>query len=217
MALNLLPVSSDWLQDIRALAAFSMRLTMSADAARAHRALDRRGLGGYFHGFYFHFALVPFAMDLLAIGVLELLALIFAILTFYSFVPPDALVDFETDSLSSTFTLVDEIARTSEGQIAEVHLLASAEFRNLRDRGSGGHIYGEGNPCADRASRNKIDELRELCAQMGVRVIAVHRPVMNIVTPVVTPLVWYNHVTPLLYHFDGESEWYNKKWCNCEQ
>jgi hypothetical protein len=29
-----------------------------------------------------------------------------------------------------------------------------------------------------------------------------HRPVMNVVTPVVTPLVWYNHVTPLLYHFE---------------
>ena len=24
-----------------------------------------------------------------------------------------------------------------------------------------------------------------------------HRPVMNVVTPVVTPFVWYNHVTPL--------------------
>ena len=82
LALNLLPLSSDWLQDIQALASFAMRVTMSADAARAHRALDRRGLGGYLHGFYFHFALVPFAMELLAIGVLELLALIFAILTF---------------------------------------------------------------------------------------------------------------------------------------
>ena len=79
LALNLLPLSSDWLQDIQSLASFAMRVTMSADAARAHRALDRRGLGGYFHGFYFHFALIPFAMELLAIGVLELLALIFAI------------------------------------------------------------------------------------------------------------------------------------------
>ena len=163
LALNLLPLSSDWLQDIQSLASFAMRVTMSADAARAHRALDRRGLGGYFHGFYFHFALVPFAMELLAIGVLELLALIFAILTFHPLVPPDALVDFETDSLSSTFTLVDEIARTSEGQIAESHLLTSPEFIDLRGRGSGAHIYGESNPCADRASRNKITELRELC------------------------------------------------------
>ena len=123
LALNLLPLSSDWLQDIQSLAPFAMRVTMSADAARAHRALDRRGLGGYFHGFYFHFALIPFAMELLAIGVLELLALIFAILTFHPLVPPGALVDFETDSLSSTFTLVDEIARMSEGQIAESHLV----------------------------------------------------------------------------------------------
>ena len=173
LALNLLPLSSDWLLDIQSLKAFAMRVTMSADAARAHRALDRRGLGGYFHGFYFHFPLVPFAMELLAIGVLELLALIFAILTFYSLIPPDALVDFETDSLSSTFTLVDEIARTGEGQIAEAHLLASPEFADLRQRGSGKHLFGEGNPCADRASRNKIVELHELCAQMGVRAIAV--------------------------------------------
>ena len=87
--------------------------------------------------------------------------------------PPGALVDFETDSLSSTFTLVDEIARTSEGQIAESHLLASPEFRDLRGRGSGAHIYGESNPCADRASRNKITELRELCTQLGVRAVSV--------------------------------------------
>jgi hypothetical protein len=60
--------------------------------------------------------------------------------------------------------------------------------------------------------------LQELRAVMPscTRCLA-HRPVKNVVTPVVTPIVWYNHVTPLLYHFDGESEWYNKKWCNCEQ
>ena len=82
-------------------------------------------------------------------------------------------MDFETDSLSSTFTLVDEIARTSEGQIAEAHLLAAPEFLDLRERGSGAHIYGEGNPCADRASRNRIVELRELCTRLGVRAVSV--------------------------------------------
>ena len=79
LTLDLLPLSSDWLVSVKELAAFSMRVTVSADAARAHRAEDRRGLGGYFHGFCFHFALIPFAMELLAIGILELLALIFAV------------------------------------------------------------------------------------------------------------------------------------------
>ena len=169
LILDLLPLSSDWLVSVRELAAFSMRVTASADAARAHRAEDRRGLGGYFHGFYFHFALVPFAMELLAIGILELLALIFAILTFHHLIPPSALVDFETDSLSSTFSLVDEIARTVEGQLAMGHLLASQAFLNLRSRSSAKHIFGSVNACADRASRNKLQELRELCKQLGVR------------------------------------------------
>ena len=169
LILDLLPLSSDWLVSVKELAAFSMRVTVSADAARAHRAEDRRGLGGYFHGFYFHFALVPFAMELLAIGILELLALIFAILTFYHLIPPNALVDFETDSLSSTFSLVDEIARTLEGQLAMGHLLASQAFLSLKARSSAKHIFGSVNACADRASRNKLQELRELCKQLGVR------------------------------------------------
>ena len=173
---NLLPRSSDWLQDISALARFAMRVSMSADAARAHLVKDRRGLGGFFHGFYFYFPLPPLAMELLAIGILELLALLFAILTFYDYVPPNALVDLETDSLSSTFSVADDIARTREGQIVVAAFASLTRVRDIFSRGTVAHIFGSANACADDASRGKIEELRELCLQMGVRAFEVPVP-----------------------------------------
>ena len=63
------------------------------------------------------------------------------LLTFYHLIPPNALVDFETDSLSSTFSLVDEIARTAEGQLVMWHLLASQAFHNLKPRSSAKHTF----------------------------------------------------------------------------
>ena len=49
------------------------------------------------------------------------------------------------------------------------HLLASQAFLTLKSRSSAKHIFGSVNACADRASRNKLQELRELCKQLGVR------------------------------------------------
>jgi hypothetical protein len=162
--LTLLPHSAVPAWGVRDLLLF-----IHPDAARAHRAVDRRGLGVYCHGFFVHFALPSLAMALMPIGILELLATILGILTFACYAVYAAGVVLETDSLSSAFTLTDESAHTELGQLSLELLHNAPEFVAICDRLAVRHLLGTCNAMGDAASRNDRDRLTGLAAQLNVR------------------------------------------------
>ena len=148
-------------------------LVVSTDAARSHDPRARKGLGFYCHGFYMHFPIIPFAMELLPIGILELLAIVFALLSLGPRLPKGAFIRLETDSISSAFTLTEETARTACGQLALQLLLANAIVNELLPHIFVQHIFGDANPFADCASRGKLVELRRRCVQVKVQPVSV--------------------------------------------
>jgi hypothetical protein len=174
---EVLKPGAEWLTtELARVPSVSYWMVISTDAARVHDIRLRRGLGGFCHGFYFHFAVGALGMKLLPIGILELLALAFALLTFALVIPGDALLRIETDSLSAAFTLADEVARTTAGQVAYGELLKCRAFGLLRAKAYVKHIFGDCNLAADLASRGLIAELKRLCLQLGVKPVALLPP-----------------------------------------
>ena len=122
------------------------------------------GLGGYLHGRYFSFAL-PDDMLGYAIPQLEFLAIIAATLLFRPLLA-GAVAVLVTDSITSFHVIANDGAHSPEMQFLHLELQriigAQPVFAETR------HGYGETNPCADLASRGRLKELHELCAQLGV-------------------------------------------------
>jgi hypothetical protein len=121
-------------------------------------------LGGFLHGYYFSF---PLPVDMLGypIPVLEFLAIVAAAVVF-PLILCGARAVLVTDSLTSSLAINNDGAHTDEMQWVHTKLIeitaATPVFAATR------HGYGETNPCADLASRGRLEELHELCAQLGV-------------------------------------------------
>ena len=119
--------------------------------------------GGWWHGYYFS---LPIPLDLLGhpIPQLEFLAIIAAQLTCLPLVTGTRTM-LVTDSETSFNVLNNDGAHHPQMQHLHREYLSAGKrvFDGHR------HVYGDGNPFADLASRGRIDELRELAAQHGIR------------------------------------------------
>jgi integrase len=167
------PASESQAQANSPLSSLRVRLHLWPDAARQRLVVDRRGLGGWCHGFIFHIPIPPLGMQLLVISVLELLAALVALLTFGS-LSTDLQMTLHTDSLTTAYVVTEETGKAPAGQFALDYFHSLPEARGLLERTDIDHTYGEGN-VGDLPSRAKWKELADLAAQLGVTVH--HAPV----------------------------------------
>ena len=122
------------------------------------------GLGGWLHGFYFS---MPLPEDMLGVPIvqLEFLAIILGHMVFLPIVAGGRAV-LMTDSETSSKITDNDGAHTAMTQWLHDRLLyqqTSSKFDAIT------HLYGEMNPFADLASRGRLDELKALAAQLGIR------------------------------------------------
>jgi hypothetical protein len=143
-------------------------LFMSADAAKAHSARDRRGLGAFCHGLFVHVPLPSALLQGLAIGLLELLASLLALLTFAEQALATGAAVLDTDSITSDFILTEEAARTQQGQAILDAFLQLPIAAKLVKIVSARHCFGPGNPFGDLVSRNKRVKLSDMATQMQI-------------------------------------------------
>ena len=141
----------------------------SADACTDGGSDDETpGLGGFFHGFFWYLPLPASALGALHITALELLATGINALVFSEHLCSREHVILLSDALATPYTLQSG-ARSPV--LMYIHLLLLAQPRYLRVAAVAecGHLFGDANVASDLASRGKLEELRALCAQLGVR------------------------------------------------
>ena len=150
-------------------------LHLSSDAARSLASDPRKGLGAFCHGVCVSVALSPVVASVVPIGILELLAALLAILTFAPLVLETGAAILDTDSLSVSFQLTDETARTAWGQFLLAELFELRSFQEIRGMLAVRHVWGPTNLFSDILSRGKPTELRRLASQMLIR-LSVREP-----------------------------------------
>ena len=122
------------------------------------------GLGGWFHGFFFSFAL-PFDMLGYPIVQLEFLGIILGHMVFAPLLRVGRGI-LVTDSETSWKIIANDGAHTDETQW--IHDQFVSTCGNGTSFSKVVHGYGETNPYADLASRGRLRELFALARQMGI-------------------------------------------------
>ena len=98
------------------------------------------------------------------ITVLELLAAICTVLTFYKQIPPKSPALLLTDSTPAALSLTKSVPMTKTVEMAySLTLLEEALARWSID-----NVAGDGNPFADAVSRSRWDVLSNLCKPLGI-------------------------------------------------
>ncbi len=136
------------------------------EAAGGTTEEDESGLGGYCEGLFWHMPLTGCAHRL-PITVLELIAIGVNIIVFAHLLQKNLSV-ICSDSLSSVHVLNSFSASGELMQFTHRAVLALPEYDSLCKASPAVHCYGPANPCADAASRNQIERLKRVCAQLGI-------------------------------------------------
>jgi hypothetical protein len=130
------------------------------------------GLGGWFHGFFFTFALPAYLLGY-PIPQHEFFGMILGLMVFRPIAKAGRCVGV-TDSETSFKIVANDGANTDQTQwIHEEWVRVSKEvgaYDHVR------HGHGETNPFADLSSRGRIKELRALARQMGITPIQLPIP-----------------------------------------
>jgi hypothetical protein len=141
-------------------------LYMYSDAAK-EGASPESGLGGFMHGLWWSWPLEECDLDM-PIVLLEFIAFAINFIVFEPWLIGVPVVA-RSDSLGSVQIFTRLSARTHALQAAHGLLLALPAFAAVSRTLMGvEHLYGDGNPAADMASRGRFRDLALLCAQLGV-------------------------------------------------
>ena len=145
----------------------------SSDAATDS---DPPGMGGWLHGYYWHIALEPDAVEYLHITVLETLASCFSSLVFRGLLGSDARLTLQTDATAAISTLVRETERSEVLVYAHHRVLHEQSFRDSLALTDLGHLFGDSNIASDLVSRAKWEELDRLAHQLRLRLTQLALP-----------------------------------------
>ena len=145
----------------------------SSDAATDS---DPPGMGGWLHGYYWHIALEPDAVEYLHITVLETLASCFSSLVFRGLLESDARLTLQTDATAAISTLVRETERSEVLVYAHHRVLHEQSFRDSLALTDLGHLFGDSNIASDLVSRAKWEELDRLAQQLRLRLTQLALP-----------------------------------------
>ena len=133
------------------------------------------GLGGWAHGQFWHFPLLPEFRDLLHITAWEFVALAFNVIIFGRRLGGEV-VHLLADALATVQIMVNRAAHSPTMQIIHSELLQLPEFAKLGARLSHSHVFGEVNVVADAASRGNFDLIYKLAAQLGQKAQQINVP-----------------------------------------
>ena len=132
------------------------------------------GFGAYAAGFYLAVPLPP--GHSVHINVLELYAVIIAVLTILPLLPASS-VDLYCDNTSVVQALAKASAKSPALQHAQLQLHALPQWRALVTQDATlRYVFSQANPLADAASRQRHDVLRLFAAQTRIRVSQVPVP-----------------------------------------
>ena len=140
----------------------------------ALKGSGRPGIGGYMQGFYWSLQLHGDACEL-PISVLEFIAIAVNLMVFEPYVRDSDTV-LATDSLNCVQVLNAGRAKSVLMQHVHVQFLALPEVKSMGAASLLRHYFGPANPCADAASRDKLAELHQFCAQLGVAPVRLEVP-----------------------------------------
>ena len=144
------------------------------------------GLGGFLHGYYWYLPISTEMVRYLHITILELLATCFSSFIFQSLIPPDQRLTLQTDATLAYVTLVRERERSPIVIYTHHRVLAHHGVRQALARTDLGHLFGDANIASDLVSRALWDQLRQLSADMRMRLIELPVPqeLLSILTDV---------------------------------
>lgn len=151
---------------------FNATFFLSSDAAKGDALTPV--IAGYLHGVYWQY-LYPNTWDDLPIAVLEFLALAVSIIVFAPLLHDAPHVVLQTDSLTTTFVLAHDPARSPLLVAAHTLLLDTAQYAQLVAGYPScrlvqiSHVHGDANLAADHLSRNNMFMFNNLCVNLGVR------------------------------------------------
>lgn len=151
--------------------------SLYSDAALDGAAIP--ALGGFFHGAWWAMPLEP--GDLagkyrIPIPPLELAAAGINVMIAEPSIGPAAAATMYCDSSTSVSVLENDSARAPLMQFIHEAVRNFPEFQRLNGRLFATHLFGEGNPFADCASRGKYELLTQLCANIRVTAMRVDIP-----------------------------------------
>ena len=130
--------------------------------------VDYVEMGGVYYGFYWYLALqAP-----LSVPVAELMAIGIEVILFGRLAQRAPRIGIESDALASVRALVNGLSDSHAMQTVLDVLLETREWRQLTahpERVRICHIFGEGNPLADSASRGRFGLLEKLYRKLGMR------------------------------------------------
>ena len=164
--------STDFMRSGRALP--PLNFVGSSDAATEPPA----GMGGFLHGFYWHFPIPSDMIDYLHITVLEMLATCFSSLIFRRVVPVGAVLHLQTDATAAYTALVRERERSDVMIYAHHRALEIPELLEALQHTNLSHIFGDANMASDLASRSEWTRLRELAGQLRLRLTRLEVPLI---------------------------------------
>jgi len=149
------------------------------DAARSE---STGGIGGYFHGHWWHLRLTQAQLEL-KIPHLEFVALVVNIVLFVRliFMEDDEMLKgveiiANADGLAAVQNLLLGKSKAEVMWYIKEYLKKTQEYRLVKPILKLAHIYGMGNPLADAASRHYIELLKDMCLEMGVKPVQLQLP-----------------------------------------
>ena len=149
------------------LDAIHLAFDMYADAA-TDSAIP--SLGGYMHGYYWHFPLERDDLLWMHIGVLELLATAFNALIFAPLLPPrDGMAVLRSDALNTPLVLAADAAKRPAMRITHAAILAQPAYVAASANLLVAHIFGDSNPMADAISRAEWARFAALCRASSIK------------------------------------------------
>ena len=151
----------------------SLYIDVTSDACYAD--VERAGIGGYLHGYYWFFEVPQADRPLLNIQILEFLGPCLNILTFAATLSAATAADegtkilMRTDSLTTALTLTKESMKAPTLVAIYQWLRERPEWEQIARSVLVAHLSGDANPMADLISRQRWEEFFRLCAQVGAR------------------------------------------------
>ena len=146
-----------------------LKVTLSADACLED---DFAGMGGFCHGFHWHFEIPSAHRKLFTIPTLEFLALLCSVFIFFDYLDPfldQCCLTLLSDALTTALTLPAESEKSPALVASFQWAKQRPEFIRMSERAEVAHVFGDANPFSDRLSRGRMAEFRVLCAQVGLR------------------------------------------------
>ena len=143
---------------------------LRTDACTTGTVRDRQvdpGLGGAIGGLVWRYALSPAEAEL-PIAVTEFAAVYGGLATQGRRVPTSALLLLEADALATVDTLAGDASRSPAMQLVHDRLLEHPQYVRLQRSMMVAQVHGPNNVMADYASRNNVQGLQAMAAQLGL-------------------------------------------------